>query len=84
MKKNIKSSFSFVEIKSSEKIQMIGKTKMILYFFLTISHSRLEIERSSSNKKNSKFVKNKIKITQFLCKQRINFKPNKNVGHSHT
>lgn len=84
MKKNIKSSFSFVEIKSSEKIQMIGKTKNDFIFFLTISHSRLEIERSSSNKKNSKFVKNKIKITQFLCKQRINFKPNKNVGHSHT
>lgn len=63
---------------------MIGKTKNDYIFFLTISHSRLEIERSSSNKKNSKFVKNKIKITQFLCKQRINFKPNKNVGHSHT
>lgn len=33
MKKNIKSSFSFVEIKSSEKIQMIGKTKNDYIFF---------------------------------------------------
>lgn len=62
MKKNIKSSFSFVEIKSSEtKIQMIGKTKNDYIFFLTISHSRLEIERSSSNNKNSNLLKTKSK-----------------------